>query len=81
MFSPIEIDFTDANCKHHPTVWWFPEFPPNKEKTKQWKKAKAICAECSMKEECLAYGKATHSFGIWGGVILNYGKADYRKKK
>jgi hypothetical protein len=48
---------------------------------KQWKQAKAICSECVMKDECLAYGKATNSYGIWGGITLTNGKADYRKNR
>jgi hypothetical protein len=62
-------------------VWWFPEWPPTKQKMKEWKQAKAICSECSMKVECLAYGKATNSWGIWGGITLTNGKADYRKNR
>jgi hypothetical protein len=81
MFEFQDIDFDNANCKDHPTEWWFPEFPPTRQKTKQWKQAKAICAECSIKDECLAFGKATHSYGIWGGITLTRGIADYRKRK
>jgi hypothetical protein len=81
MFSPTEIDFTTAKCKSQPTIWWFPEWPPTKQKMKEWKQAKAICSECNMTVECLAYGKATNSYGIWGGVTLTNGKADYRKNR
>ena len=81
MFEPVAIDFTKAKCKSQPTVWWFPEWPPTKQKMKEWEKAKAICSECNMKVECLAYGKATHSYGIWGGVTLTNGIADYRKNR
>jgi hypothetical protein len=52
----------------------------NKQKMKEWKQAKAICSECTMKDECLAYGKATNSWGIWGGVTLTNGKLDPRRK-
>ena len=80
MFEPVPIDFAKANCKDQPTVWWFPEWPPTRQKMKQWKQAKAICSECDMKDECLAYGKATNSWGIWGGVTLTNGKLDPRRK-
>lgn len=81
MYKPDDVDWSEAKCRYQPTIWWFPEFPPTKEKTKQWKQAKAICAECSMKKECLAYGMATNSYGIWGGVTLQNGNIDKRKKQ
>jgi len=81
MFEPVAVDFTKANCKDQPTIWWFPEWPPTREKTRQWKQAKAICSECDMKKECLAYGQSTYSYGIWGGVTLQNGRIDKRKKE
>lgn len=35
-------------------------------------RAKAICAICPVKEECLAYSVSFHDrFGIWGGMSVN----------
>ena len=30
--------------------------------------AKAICADCPVQADCLAYAKACENFGIWGGM-------------
>lgn len=62
----------DASCAQVGTELaddvWFPEHGgPNRAAT-------AICAACPVKAPCLAYGVATKSFGIWGGVGLWFGR-------
>lgn len=48
-----------------PTEWFFPKRGSNK----IVEQAKAICAGCQVKDECLAYAIRTHQrMGIWGGV-------------
>lgn len=32
--------------------------------------AATYCAICPVKEECLAYGRASRSYGVFGGVLL-----------
>ncbi|MBV8980881.1 MAG: WhiB family transcriptional regulator [Acidimicrobiia bacterium] len=51
----------DAACKEHPEVTFFPLSPAGA------RAAKAICASCSVQDECRASGRDEHD-GIWGGV-------------
>lgn len=61
----------EAACLGHPADLWFPEKPtPNL--SNEWlaersAQAKAICASCPVRLECLTLGMAEES-GIWGGV-------------
>lgn len=64
--------FLKANCRDpdvDPDIF-FPDY----EKFKNIKeytvaRAKAICAECAVREQCLNYALANHEkFGIWGGM-------------
>jgi len=34
---------------------------------------KKLCADCPLAQKCLEYGKATHSVGLFGGVVLDMG--------
>ena len=53
----------EAACVDTPTSWWF---PTRGERTDQ---AKAICAGCAVKTECLAAAlDRGEKFGIWGGT-------------
>jgi hypothetical protein len=36
--------------------------------------AQAICARCPIRDACLAFGKATKQWGVWGGQELERGK-------
>lgn len=45
---------------------WFPENRGQRDV------AKAFCADCPIKKECLAYGKANDLVGIWGRRLLGY---------
>lgn len=52
----------DAACAAYDTRWFFPE-------DEEAPEAKAICAICPVREECLEYA-LTHreDEGIWGGL-------------
>ena len=52
----------DANIPHS---WFFTEGAGYSKPTLA---AKRICATCPVAEECLLYGNATRSVGIWGGL-------------
>lgn len=53
----------DALCKEFPSVSWFPEQGVDA------RTAKAICARCPVRVECLAAAVARgEKFGIWGGL-------------
>jgi|LauGreDrversion4_2_1035121.scaffolds.fasta_scaffold1172334_2 hypothetical protein len=81
MFDFALVDFAKANCKEQPTTWWFPEYPPTKINGATTVMAKKICSTCVIKEECLAYGQATFSYGIWGGFTLTAGHVGRRIKR
>jgi len=68
-YPQINILFTrepwmrEASCRDMPTDWWFPERCHN------WSKAKAICNECPVKQDCLDYSLTLPvCVGIWGGL-------------
>jgi WhiB family redox-sensing transcriptional regulator len=59
----------DALCLGRPTEWFFPE--RNSENRNGWltpadRRAKALCARCPVRRECLEYG-LKDEYGIWGG--------------
>lgn len=52
-----------AACRGADTATWFPE--PREPADA----AKAVCAGCSVRDECLAYALASRQrFGVWGGL-------------
>lgn len=53
----------DAACVEHPELSWFPETG----ETDVAAAAKAVCARCLCREECLDYAMADASLvGVWG---------------
>jgi hypothetical protein len=53
----------DAVCKVHPDVDWFSHSATDEAF------ALAICAECPVRAECLAYAvERGERFGVWGGM-------------
>jgi WhiB family redox-sensing transcriptional regulator len=55
----------DALCAEYPREWWFPERGASTEP------AKAICAKCLVRAECLDYAMGNfeaRTFGVWGGL-------------
>jgi WhiB family redox-sensing transcriptional regulator len=60
-----------AACLPHPAVIFFglDDNEPPIERRAREDKAKAICATCSVRAECLDYALRTReSYGIWGGL-------------
>ena len=54
-----------ANCRGRVEV----DFFPNPDDSKAISLAKAICAECVVREQCLEYAlESNQKWGIWGGV-------------
>lgn len=49
---------------------FFPPAGKGSSVTKMVRRAKAICQECPVREECLAYGMHERS-GVWGGTSEN----------
>ncbi|MGH9166806.1 MAG: WhiB family transcriptional regulator [Acidimicrobiia bacterium] len=47
-------------------------FPLSDDAAEQVEEAKAVCAGCSVREDCLAYALATGQWaGIWGGYTAD----------
>lgn len=74
LFSEWLLDDTDnrfmkdAACKGLPYEMFFPERGANT----SLKEAKAICAKCPVKQDCLRYATNNRiDFGIWGGTSAN----------
>jgi WhiB family redox-sensing transcriptional regulator len=70
----LELLAERGACSGYPTEWWYPggssdEFknrPSSYEKYAQ--RAKQICAECPVRDECLTYAlDFNENYGIWGG--------------
>jgi len=61
----------DAACLEHPLELFFVEGRGNHHKA-QIAKAKAVCAGCHVREECLAYAfRESLEYGIYGGLSPN----------
>ena len=61
---PMGWEF-DGACSGHPSPeWWF---PPKGHRATQ---AKALCAGCPVRCECLAFAVREHiTEGVWGGLL------------
>lgn len=57
----------EAACKGKPSSWFFPS------KGKSTKKAKQLCAECPVRDECAEYSVRTGSVGLWAGESRRLG--------
>lgn len=64
-----DVSWTDlAACRHEDPELFFPISTkgPGRAQTEE---AKAVCARCPVRQECLEYALATHQeAGIWGGL-------------
>lgn len=66
---------TDVPCLSHDPDLWFAEAPDDLER------AKALCADCPVRQACLA--SALHRrepWGVWGGEIFERGAVVARKR-
>jgi WhiB family transcriptional regulator, redox-sensing transcriptional regulator len=61
----------DAACRGHDRSIFYPPSSAERrdERDRREARAKAICAECRVREECLEYSLAQRDqHGIWGGL-------------
>jgi WhiB family redox-sensing transcriptional regulator len=71
-FSLSELEWRErAACLPHPAILFFglddSESPA--ERREREDEAKAVCARCEVRRECLEYALATKEpYGIWGGL-------------
>ena len=66
-----EIWQIKAECRGPQAVVFFPppQFERKEEKRERELRAKAICSECSVKNDCLQYAiEIREQHGIWGGL-------------
>ena len=70
-FARVLADVGETPCQSAPDAF-FPEDADNTMvEAEQRRIAKALCSECPIKAECLAYALAVNEqFGIWGGMTL-----------
>lgn len=59
-----------ANCKERWDLPWEMEADHADDKKRAKALAREFCFDCPVRSECLKYGIATKSMGIWGGSYL-----------
>ncbi len=67
-----------AACRGPQAIVFFPpsQFERKDEKTEREMRAKRICAQCSVRQACLAYAiEIREQHGIWGGLNENERKS------
>lgn len=82
------VDYEDdwraqAACRGmNPDIFFSPDHFENKqEKEEREAQAKAVCVQCSVREECLDYAlKAEERYGIWGGLAEQERRALARRR-
>ena len=64
MSAPDHDWYADAACRGMPGEIFFPQ------RGEMTTTAKAVCASCTVREECLeaALGPPSEKFGVWGGM-------------
>jgi WhiB family transcriptional regulator, redox-sensing transcriptional regulator len=65
----------DALCIEYPAVNWFAELGAHPDDLAE---AKAVCARCMVREECLEYAEsrpACRDHGVWGGLSVHERRA------
>jgi WhiB family redox-sensing transcriptional regulator len=60
---PLEEWREQAECRSHPTRWFFPE------QGETPRRAIAICNRCPVIVECREHGRRHESYGVWGGEM------------
>jgi WhiB family redox-sensing transcriptional regulator len=72
-----------AACRGQDAAYFFAPsyFEKRAEKTAREAVAKAICARCSVREECLEYALRTRDpHGVWGGMNEMERRAELRRR-
>ncbi len=62
--------FAKAACRGSDTAMFFPQREDGRDTAGLAKKAKAVCKECPVREECLMMALAANEPGIWGGTTV-----------
>lgn len=70
----LESD-ADLPCRQNPADLWFAEAPEDVEA------AKALCADCPIRTQCLAQAlERSEPWGVWGGQLVLQGVVVPRKR-
>ncbi|USQ77972.1 WhiB family transcriptional regulator [Ornithinimicrobium cryptoxanthini] len=65
----------DLPCRQNPADLWFAEAPEDVEA------AKALCADCPIRTQCLAQAlERSEPWGVWGGQLVLQGVVVPRKR-
>lgn len=71
----LDISKTELPCQYGDADLWFSENPS------QLEQAKALCADCPLRAECLAEAlERGEPWGVWGGEIFDQGVVIARKR-
>ena len=69
--SAMLTDLTEMSCANADPELFYPDGPVA-ERRLATKAAKAICAECPVREKCLRVALATdEAHGVWGGLTAD----------
>lgn len=72
---PTEGDGSDLPCRQHPADLWFAELPEEVET------AKALCAPCPLRQQCLDGAlERREPWGVWGAQLVLQGVVVPRKR-
>ena len=56
-----------ANCKGRSEYFFASYSERPQARARRVEKAKKICAECAVREQCKEYGRQNTEIGVWGG--------------
>jgi WhiB family redox-sensing transcriptional regulator len=80
-FPKIPVPDFRGDCKGMPTDWWFPEHAPSGNENEKYESARAICAGCAVKSECLDFAISFPNLqGMWGGMSPRQRVAERRRR-
>jgi len=62
------IDWTQfANCKGKTRLFFAPKAERPQARARREAKARALCAECVVRDTCRQFAREHHEYGLWGG--------------
>ena len=71
-----------AACRALPTELFFPAGELDNEAVEQAEEAKAVCATCPVRLQCLEFAIATNQpYGIWGGANTSERRSIRRRRQ
>jgi WhiB family transcriptional regulator, redox-sensing transcriptional regulator len=56
-----------ARCKGRSDLFFSPLFERPNVRQNREAEAMAVCARCSVSDECREFGRVNHEYGFWGG--------------